>query len=1107
MMRIESVRCFVGVVLLGVLGASGAENAGQHIDGEPGVSETLGQIKAREAGKAHENHPAHIVKPLHRLPRAAGPTPVPGASVNPSPAVARNAVSVSPRAVQTAGTSFLGVNVDDAGAFPPDSMGAVGPSQVFVCVNGRFRLFDRQGATIPTLDVAPETFFSSVLSTSGLSDPRVKYDRLSQRWFISMIDVLKISNNVYIAVSSGPTLTDSTSFTMFKFAQDANLLRGTDKRGFLDYETLGVDANALYVGGTIFNPNYVASTVFVINKAKLVATPAVLSMTVFRDVANTSTGASPALGVDNDDPSATEGYFIGPDVTSTSTLVMLRVSNPGGATPTISSNINIAVPEFGQSLGINSGSGVPAMGSNFTIDDNDNRLFQASIHNGSLYTAHNIEVDATGTSLRGGGRDGARWYEITGLTGTPGLQQSGTLFDAAATSPRNYIFPSCTVTGQGHMALAATALGTAEFCDIAAAGRLASDPLGTLQPPQIVVASSASYNDPFNHKGTRWGDYSATVVDPNDNMTVWTFQEYTVSQDKWGVRVIQLVAPPPATPTSISPFIVQPTGSNIVLMVTGTSANGSGFYDPGAGFLNHISATVSGTGVTVNSVAYIDPTHVAVTITTANASLGGHSITIINPDGQAVATPAHFFCVSAQNPTLTGITVNGPPVVDTGIQFTFSIAGVDMCGSTFPGYTGNVAISCDDPNAVIPSNYQFLPGDNGSRIFMATFPRLGTTTITVVDATNNFTATLPILVTTPPTISVAPTGTPMPGVAGFPVTFSVTASSAVPTVFAFAWDFGDGSTGTGKQPQHVYAAAGSYNVSVTANDGRGGTASASVSFSVTPPPVFTSGPSAVPNPAGVHQTIAFSASASEVGGDTISYGWAFGDGASDVGANTTHAYSPAGPYTATITASDTRGGQISSTIQIQVNAPLVGIGNDSDGDGFSDDFERIAGSDPNNIQSTPFGASLAGGVQTLTVTKLSTHLNFASSGRDAISLSGMLSLPNGFDPAKNSVGIDIAGVGFASPLDSKGRAGTGGAAFKLHVRSSRGIVSAQQAKFTLNLRNGTFAVALANSGLTNSSVKAMALKITVSVVFNGSVGQANVPQSYTARQGKSGMSR
>ena len=52
------------------------------------------------------------------------------------------------------------------------------------------------------------------------------------------------------------------------------------------------------------------------------------------------------------------------------------------------------------------------------------------------------------------------------------------------------------------------------------------------------------------------GDYSQTVVDPTDNQTFWTFQEYTSDPNVWGVRVIQLKAPPPAVPADASPDTV-----------------------------------------------------------------------------------------------------------------------------------------------------------------------------------------------------------------------------------------------------------------------------------------------------------------------------------------------------------------------------------------------------------------------------------------------------------------------------------------------------------------------------------------------------------------------
>src|SRR5947208_2833587 len=79
--------------------------------------------------------------------------------------------------------------------------------------------------------------------------------------------------------------------------------------------------------------------------------------------------------------------------------------------------------------------------------------------------------------------------------------------------------------------------------------------------------------------------------------------------------------------------------ANLNITVTGTSSSGSGFFDPGAGFTNHISASVSGSGVTVNTVAYTDPTHVTLDIdVAANATTDNRTITVTNPDGQSTTS-------------------------------------------------------------------------------------------------------------------------------------------------------------------------------------------------------------------------------------------------------------------------------------------------------------------------------------------------------------------------------------------------------------------------------------------------------------------------------------
>ncbi|HXD40094.1 MAG TPA: hypothetical protein VN649_06000, partial [Ramlibacter sp.] len=38
----------------------------------------------------------------------------------------------------------------------------------------------------------------------------------------------------------------------------------------------------------------------------------------------------------------------------------------------------------------------------------------------------------------------------------------------------------------------------------------------------------------------RWGDYSATVVDPRHPLRFWTFQEWPSAQDVWSTQITEL---------------------------------------------------------------------------------------------------------------------------------------------------------------------------------------------------------------------------------------------------------------------------------------------------------------------------------------------------------------------------------------------------------------------------------------------------------------------------------------------------------------------------------------------------------------------------------------
>src|SRR6185369_11000749 len=626
--RIGAARLVLGVALASVfLGTSAwADTPGKRLPASIGTRETTAEIAARQAAS-----PAKGERPEHELeyPDRTGLPQHPDALATSRfpEAEPGKEVEQGPSKIHTAGTSFNGATLADTGAFPPDSMGTVGPTQFIVFVNGRIRSFTKAGVADGVINADPDVFFASVTTPVGgsvvldfTSDPQIRYDRFTGRWFMSIIDVpctnasctTTAANRWMVAVSdaaSNGTITGSTVWTFFQFQTDP----GTN---FCDYPSLGVDVNALYIGCNMFSSagSFVGTNGYVVRKVSALAAGP-LTVTMFANLAaGAGTGPESPRGVDNFDPGATEGYFVGPDNAVFGAITFRRVSSPGGLTPTISANIVVSVstttsPNPVTHLG-NTG------GNNGRLDSLDDRFFQAMVRNGRLWAAHNFRVDATGVaSTVAAARNATRWYEFQNLTTTPTVVQSGTVFDSAATlaAARQYWIPSVVVTGQGHAVIGMSMAGTPIGATPAFVGRLAGDTLSTMTGPPTVAAgtfgtTTANYNpasDTGSSTGRRWGDYSFTVVDPLDDMTVWTIQEYNQASNSYAVRVGKLVAPPPATPTcSGSPISFSGPTGNVV--IAATSSGGSGFYDPGTNLtppalaFSHISATV--TNATVNSV-------------------------------------------------------------------------------------------------------------------------------------------------------------------------------------------------------------------------------------------------------------------------------------------------------------------------------------------------------------------------------------------------------------------------------------------------------------------------------------------------------------------------
>ncbi len=703
--RIRAAAAVIGFLIVAGTAAVAAERGPY----QQTVREIMGSPAAPRTGPSAPR-PA-LAAPRRHLASNPGS---PRAAASPAPAPSAGApVSLA------VGTSFLAATLADSDAFPPDTMGAAGPSQFLVAVNGRIRTFSKAAGTADgVLDTDLDAFFSSVRNGSPTGTPRVRYDRLSSRWLVTALNFAATNNRVLIAVTdaaSSGVISNATVWTYYYFQHNLDAPSG-DTDTFLDSASLGVDANALVIGGNVFDSNglFQGVTVHVAQKSEVLAgTGGNLTVggraRAFRNLTGTPTGAGPYSPQGVDDllnAASLESWVAGVDNASFGTLVFRKIaySAPGVWPPaSISADLPLAVSATALPLPVpHLGN---AAGPDGELDALDDRLAGASLRSGSIWTAHNVSVDGTGVSP--GDRDGSRWYQVDVSSGTPALVQSGTVFDAASTDPRFYWMPSIAVSGQGRAVLGASSAGAAEPIQAAVAERLASTPPGSFNGPQPYTSTTAAYNPPGDPGPVRrWGDYSLTSVDPEDDMTLWTIQEFCNADDSWGVQVAQLVAPPPPRPVSPVPPSVAAGLASVLVDVSGT-LDGD-YFDPGPGFPRRIAASLGG-GVAVNGVTYNGPKSLTLDLDTTLAAAGPYPIAVTNPDGQSNSSVFSILTItgSGEPPTVSSVEpTSGPASGGTSVElggsgFAFS-ASIEFGGVAAPFASISSGVSAEATTPALP---------------------------------------------------------------------------------------------------------------------------------------------------------------------------------------------------------------------------------------------------------------------------------------------------------------------------------------------------------------------------------------------------------------------
>ena len=414
-----------------------------------------------------------------------------------------SAPAAAPVTAPSIWADFNTVKQGDAGAnlIPPDTCGAAGIDQIATITNSNLSVY-RKSDQVRVLSTSLTAFFPGASGTVG--DPRIVFDPHALRW-VAMATNFNTSATIYLAYSATPDALGA----WFKFSYQTN--QGTDAGKWPDYPTLGVDARGIYLAAYMVGGSSLM-TIWAIDKAPLLANPPALgTITAFRSLP--WEGAIQPCTTYGDPGSE---YLIS---RQSSTGMRIRRIAPPLTAPVLFEVGTAPVPAH------SSAPTAPALGSTTNINTIDYRPMNAVFRNGSVWTAHNVAINA---------RAGCRWYEIG--VAPVATKQTGTIADALW----HYYFASIAVDANGNVGIGFSGSHANAYCSTFFTGRQTTDAAGETATPIMTKAGEGPWNRTDGSGRNRFGDYSHTTVDPVDNQGLWTFQEFILPGNLWATRATRI---------------------------------------------------------------------------------------------------------------------------------------------------------------------------------------------------------------------------------------------------------------------------------------------------------------------------------------------------------------------------------------------------------------------------------------------------------------------------------------------------------------------------------------------------------------------------------------
>ncbi len=410
---------------------------------------------------------------------------------------------------------------------PPDPMLAVGPNHVMVAVNSTFRIFDKSGNILKTIDA--DAWFDQVVSGASTFDPILMYDHYDQRWIYVMLHVDDAQKKAYILLGVSD---DSNPLGLwYNWGMPSNMLGDSVVSNWTDYARVGFDKDAIYITGNQFGftSSFSYSKLRIIPKKQLYQNNSHAitwkDFWDFRDPDNLQTiifGLRPSISFGNsgkqfllnDSP-----YFYGTFFTLWSVDSVLL--NP------VITGTNVPVVQYFPSPDADQREGSRIPIETFGADIRNEPIYRDS----ALWAVHAV---ASGTDKQ--------YSSVRYLKFDPFNKKT---IDDVSFGLEGYwhSYPALMVNANGDMTITYSRSGLEEYIGAYMTGRKKDDPPG-LSQSVAVRDGRGNYTVDYNSGRNRWGDYSGIGLDPSDGISIWTHTEFAAAKNRWGTWVARTLMGP-----------------------------------------------------------------------------------------------------------------------------------------------------------------------------------------------------------------------------------------------------------------------------------------------------------------------------------------------------------------------------------------------------------------------------------------------------------------------------------------------------------------------------------------------------------------------------------